>query len=257
MASIPAAPEARVEAARLTGLALADLNRRLAGILPRIILPGVPEDQAPTLVAGLEALGFAALSFAPAMVPGDADRIVAHKVHLGRDEIVFEDAQGNRHVCRAGSLSLLQRGSRSEKTSTTTTSSSRKLDVGRAILSGGVLLTRKVETKTVRTTETEEAFLLVARGQGAAAGDDVIIHERRLDYRFLGAEMQPSSRANLELLWGKLRALAPQAATDERVARPGFVRSLPLTAADPVDLALYLVALARLKEGTGPHSAPR
>jgi hypothetical protein len=60
----------------------------------------------------------------------------------------------------------------------------------------------------------------------------------------MGAEMQPSSRANLERLWAWLSRLAPPGALDERVARPGFVTGLPATAADPVDLALFLVALA-------------
>jgi hypothetical protein len=31
------------------------------------------------------------------------------------------------------------------------------------------------------------------------------------------------------------------------VAKPGFVSGLPLTASDPVDLALYLVTLARTR----------
>jgi len=65
------------------------------------------------------------------------------------------------------------------------------------------------------------------------------------DYRFLGADKQPASHANLERTLVRLRALAPAAPVDDRVAKPGFVGGLPLTSCDPVDLALYLVTLAR------------
>jgi hypothetical protein len=60
--------------------------------------------------------------------------------------------------------------------------------------------------------------------------------------------MQPSSHSNFELVWRRLSQLAPAGVMDDRVGKPGFVGGLPATAADPVDLALYLVALARTRE---------
>ena len=43
---------------------------------------------------------------------------------------------------------------------------------------------------------------------GATEQPDIIIYERRIDYRFLGADMLPSSRGNLELVCARLRTLA-------------------------------------------------
>ena len=125
------------------------------------------------------------------------------------------------------------------------TTSERRFAPVKALLSGGLLLTKKVERTAVKTSEHPEWFVLVQRNDG---GPDIIIYERRIDYRFLGAEMLPSSRGNLELVFARLRALAPGVATDDRVGQPGFVAGLPACRADPVDLALVLVALARLKE---------
>jgi hypothetical protein len=123
-------------------------------------------------------------------------------------------------------------------------SSERKLDMGKAILTGGLALTSKVEKTTTKRQESRESMLLVQRSDGEP---DLIVYERRLDYRFLGSDKQPASHANLELTLQRLRALAPGAPLDDRVARPGFVMGLPLTQADPLDLALFLVSLARTR----------
>jgi hypothetical protein len=106
------------------------------------------------------------------------------------------------------------------------------------------MLTSKIQKQSVRTQESREAFLLLQRNDGEP---DAIIYERRVDYRFLGADKQPASHANLERTLARLRALAPAAPVDDRVAKPGFVSGLPLTSSDPVDLALYLVTLARTR----------
>jgi hypothetical protein len=246
---VPVEPTARLAAARLTGLAPADFDRRLVGVLPRILLTGATPEQADRLAPALEELGFAVLCFAPEAVPGDEDRVIAHRLEVAGGELVVEDAAGNRQRCPAGAVALLQRAVRVRHSSWKTKQVDRKLDIGKAILSGGLMLTRKVERTTVHHRESEEALLLVERADGAP---DILIPERGMDYRFLGADMLPSSRANLERVWGRLRELAPQAAVDERMARPAFVSSLPLTAVDPVDLGLYLVSLSRTRQSAGP-----
>jgi hypothetical protein len=244
IARIPDDAQARTQAAQVTGLALADLNRRLAGTLPRVLFPGLPDDEAARIEAGLQALGFGVLAFDVAVVPGDSERVVARRIELVPGALVATDAQGNAHRCPAADIAVLQRGARVSATTETVKTSERQIAVGRAVLSGGLLLTKKVEKTAVKTTESTDFFLLVQRAGGEP---DLMLYERRLDYRALGAEMQASSRANLELLWTRLRALAP-AAADDRVGRPGFVKGLPATSADPLDLAVYLVALARRRE---------
>jgi hypothetical protein len=241
IAGMPDRPEARAQAAAATGLALADLNRRLAGTLPRVLFPGLPDEKVAPAVDALERLGFAVLVADPAVVPGDDERIIARRIELSAGAVSVTDAKGVDHRCPASAIDLLQRGVRVTASTENVTTSERKLAVGRAILSGGLMMTRKTEKTTVKTTESAEPFLLVQRGDGQP---DIVVYERRIDYRSLGAQMQPASRANLELVWAHLRALAP-AAVDDRVGRPGFVTGLPATSADPVDLALFLVALAR------------
>ncbi len=245
VARLAPSPEAAKRAAEVTGLAPADLSRRLVGILPRVLLPAAPADRAEELAVSLEELGFTVFTCDATAAPGDDDRVVARAIEIGSAGFVAIDGQGRRHDCPARAITCFQRGARVTRKSETVKTSERRLDIGKAVLSGGLMLTTKVEKTSVKTTLAQEPFVLVERRDGEP---DVIIYERRMDYRFLGADMQPTSRGNLERLIARLRALAPAAAFDERLARPGFIAGLPLTSTDPVDLALFLVTLARTRE---------
>ena len=241
----PADGEARAAAARVTGLALADVNRRLAGVLPRVLTAAADPDQAQAMASALELAGFAPVVFDPALVPDDEQRLLPRQLRVESAGLVAVDDRGIEHPCPAAAIDLAQRGIRSTRSSMKVKTTERRLDIGRAVLSGGLMLTRKVDKTTVKTTGGDEGFVLIQRNDGAP---DIMLYERRLDYRFLGAEMQPSSHANLQLLWDRLQPLVPAGGTDERVGRPGFISGLPATSADPLDLALHLVALARTRE---------
>jgi hypothetical protein len=241
VAAVPEAADARLLAAKATGLVLADLNRKLAGILPRVLFTGLAAASAPAMIQELEALGFATLTLESGGAPTDGERAIARRVEFANGSVCVTDREGRTHTCPPSSISLLQRGNRSSTTSEKVTTTERKLDVARAVLSGGLLLTKTTEKTSIKTTQNAEAFLLVQRNDGEP---DLMLYERRIDYAGLGREMQPASRGNLETVWTKLKAMAPSL-VDDRVTRPGFVSGLPTTADDPVDLALCLVALAR------------
>lgn len=240
----PDTPDAPAAAARATGLALADVSRRLVGLLPRIVLVEVDRQRIEAARGALEAAGFAAAAFDPEVVPSDADRVIAHRLELAGDAIVVHDRRGATHRCPFGSIRLLQRGTRIASTEVTSKQTTRQLSIGRALLSGGLVLTKQVETTSTKRTEDRDAFLVVHRDDGQP---DLIFYERRLDFGVLGAAKQPSSFANLERLTGLLASHAPHAPLDVRLGQPGFVAGLTRTAADPVDLAVYLVALAHLR----------
>jgi hypothetical protein len=209
-----------------------------------VLLAAAPVDQIGALVDGFESLGFAVFSCDPAAAPRDEDRLLVRGIEVEAGAFAFLDGQGRRHACAGGAVSLIQRGVRVTTTAETVTTSERRLDVGKAILTGGLMVTGKVQRQSVRTEQTREPFVLLERSDGQP---DAIVYERRVDYRFLGADKQPASHANLERTLARLHALAPDAPVDDRVARPGFVSGLPLTSTDPVDLALYLVTLARTR----------
>ncbi len=244
IANTPKDPLARTQAARLVGLPPADFSRRLAGTLPRVLLAAAPVDQVAALVDGFESLGFAAFTCDPATAPSDEDRLLVRGIRVEAGALAFLDGKGEAHPCFGTAVSLIQRGVRVSTTSETVNTTERRLDIGKAVLTGGLMLTSKIQKQSVRTEETREAFLLLQRNDGQP---DAIIYERRVDYRFLGADKQPASYANLEKTLARLRNLAPTVPVDDRATRPGFVSGLPLTSSDPVDLALHLITLARTR----------
>ena len=237
---LPGHPDAITRASQLAGLAPSDGARLLAGTFPRILLRAAPDP--PGLVAALTAEGFLAWASDPGQVPTDARRAIIRSLTWTADGFQAQDAQGGIHVCPFPAVRLLQRGARIRTATEVTTTTARKLDLGRAVLSGGMMLTKKVTQTTEHTTHAKEPFLLVQRNDGSP---DLMMYEHRMSYQCLGPEMGQATLANLLLLAARFQNLCPQAPLDDRVGRPGFVAGLPMMGLDPVDLGLHLVSEAR------------
>jgi hypothetical protein len=248
IAAIPSRADALAQVASTTGISLSDVKLRLAGILPRVLLSHTDAEHVRTLAAELEQHGFVTLACDPAEAPGDKERIVARRLELSPDGFVAIERTQARHPVAADAIALLQRGWRSTTTTGTVTTTERKVALGRAVLSGGLLLTKQVQKSSTQVSESREAFLLVQRVGGEP---DIILYERQLDYRFLGADLQPAAFGNLTLTVDRVRALAPRAPLEQTIAQPGFVQKLaPHAVGDPLDLALHLVRLAHQRQAT-------
>jgi hypothetical protein len=242
VARIPADPAALQRAAAVTGLALADVSRLLAGTLPRILLRATTEGG--RIAAGLEAAGFVAFASEESEVVTDQQRIIARKLELSAEGMVAVDGREVRHECSAEAMSAFLRGLRLVETAEVTKTVERKLDLGKALLTSGLSVTKKVVTTSERTTAAKEPFLLIQRRDGRP---DILLCEPRLNYQCLGPAIQPSTFGNFTALIARLRSLAPHAPLDDRITRPGFMAGLPLMSVDPVDLALFLVSRARAR----------
>lgn len=240
VARIPPGPAALRQAAAIAGLAAADVSRLLAGVLPRILVRATP---AGARIAGeLAAAGFAAFASEESAVLSDKQRVVARDLELSAQGFVAVDGHGERHDCPAASIAAFLRGIRIVETTEVVKTMERKLDLGKALLTSGLSVTRKVVTASERTSSAKEPFVLVQRADG---GPDIMLYQSRLNYRCLARGLQPSAFQNLLALVARLRALAPEAPLDDRITRPGFLAGLPLMALDPVDLAVFLVERAR------------
>lgn len=243
--------EAHRLAASLCGLSAAEVRLRLGGVLPRSLLSDSDGERVAELRRRLDGAGFLTAACAPELVPSDEDRLVARRLEAAPEGLVAYDRGDARELVPRGALRLIQRGLRSTVTSSTQKVTEKKLSLGLAALTGGLVSSRTVERTVTQERESREAFLLLHRSDGP----DVILYERGLDYRFLGASMGPASAANLAATLDWLRAQAPAVPIEDRLLRPGFLRGLPQTAADPVDLALHALLLAHLVSDA--RSAPR
>jgi hypothetical protein len=240
VAKIPPGPAAVQQAAAITGLAAADVSRSLTGLLPRVLVRATAEGA--RIAGALEAAGFAAFAAEESAVPTDSQRVLARNLELSAEGLVAVTGGGQRHECPGAAIGAFLRGNRIVETSELIKTVTRKLDLGKALLTSGLAVTKKVETVSERTTSTKEPFVLVQRRDG---GPDIMLYEHRLNYQCLAPALQPSTYQNLMALLARLRVLAPEAPLDDRITRPGFLAGLPLMALDTVDLALFLVAKAR------------
>jgi hypothetical protein len=246
---VPPSNDAVSRAAQVTGLAPADVQRRLAGILPRVLSVDANADNLRQTGNKLTSLGFVTAVVDTAEVVGDHQRIVARSLSFGAGEIVVSQGTGSetRHGLPLSAIALLQRAVRTSSESKTTTTTERKFAVGRALATGGLAMTKKVDKTVTQTQQSREPFVLLQRNDG---GREVILYEKRLDYRFLGPEMQPTSVGNLDRTLRKIQALVPSVPFDDRAQRPGFASGLPHVGVDPVDLALHMVRVARTLEAS-------
>jgi len=129
-------------------------------------------------------------------------------------------------------------------------SSERKFSLGRAAMSGGVLMTKTVTNSTKHTSEEREQVLYVFR-RGAAP---LLFMQSQTRYDGLGADLRPSQIENFSTLIRLLRERAPNAVYDERLLapRPGLDRvrpgaasgSISSSSSDGIDLLAHLIALA-------------
>jgi hypothetical protein len=244
--SMPTGVDAPKKAVAATGLAPADVSRRLAGVLPRVLLADSNGERLAEAARQLEDAGFRVITCDPASAPDDRTRVVARRLSFEATGLVAHDAAGDVHALPAASISFIQRGHRSVTHTEQEVVRETKVAFAPLLLFGIPWVRRKQEVR-LRTREARDAFVAVHRSDGEP---DLIIYERRLDYRFLGRDMTPSSRANLDLVVRRIQQLAPAAPVDDRIGRPGFVEGLPATSVDPVDLGLFLVLLAHLRVRT-------
>jgi hypothetical protein len=244
IARAPSDPEAQLRAAVATGLAPSDITLRLAGMLPRVLLSDSDGERLRSLASELDAAGFTTICCDPAEAPTDRDRVVAREIAFGAEEVEVVDRAQRRHSCPRAAVGLLQRGCRFVVESEKVTTFERRFAPMRAVLTGGLLATRNVARTEARQQETREPFLVIQRLDHQP---EIVLYERRLNYRFLGAALQPATRTNFALVVQRLRVFLPRAAFDERVAQEGYVKAMPTTVVDAVDLALHLVKLVQLR----------
>ena len=200
-------------AARL-GVVAYDLRLRLAGGLPSLFARVEHEPEASAHVEFLRTRGHGAVACAADAVPGPSDQVVPVDFELQstvlrglsnggrRFEVIYDDILAMVHAACVVS---------SEQTVTT---QEKKLSLGRAVLSGGMVLRKKVDRveKTV-TAEQEPVIYMFCRSQPAP----YVWKERTLRYDGLSEDRQLTTAANFACLSARLRALAPSALHDERL----------------------------------------
>ena len=216
----PNVDEAARALATASGLAHAEARMRLAPEPPALLARMEPA-RAEALRVALRKAGLAVVTV-PLPCPSDEDRTVAHALTFDRSGVTLAPRLGAPFSVAWPEVLAILRGLRLSRTETAERVRARRFSPGRAVLTGGLKLTR-TETSVVRSSEesVEQVILVYERG-----GRVAMLSDRELDFSCLGPTMQPSSTANMAELARRLREGAKGAFYDERLQRLGR-RPLP------------------------------
>jgi hypothetical protein len=216
-ADLEAAVSALVASAAMTH---AEARMRLAPE-PPALLARVPAEDAGRVVTELLRAGLPALAL-DEDVPSDSDRFQVRSFAFEPGAGHFTSRTGEPLAVPWDDVRLVLRGVRASRTTTEHTETRRTLAPGRAVLTGGLALTKKT-TSTVRNVQEdfEQLFLL-----HTGAGSRLILAEQALELSGLGPLLQPARTANLGVLAQELWRHTPGAFHDDRLLRLGR-RALP------------------------------
>jgi hypothetical protein len=121
--------------------------------------------------------------------------------------------QGEERRLPLSAAFALVRANHVTRTEDTVVEKSRKISIGRAALTGGLLATKTTTTESRRVTNERESVLYVFRGDGAPW----LLASTQMRYDGLAHDMKISKMENFEVLIRTLRERAPSAAFDARL----------------------------------------
>jgi hypothetical protein len=161
----------------------------------------------------LREAGFQALVLGQDDVETDRTRIIVGKFFFRDREMGFEGRTGGPMSIAYDLIKVIIRGIRIIKTTETETVKDRKFDAGRAILTGGLSLTKSVSLRQQNVSEVREGFVHLYPDKQLP----IVFLESALQYDSLGPSLQPSRAANFAFLAAELKRRCAGAVYDDRL----------------------------------------
>jgi hypothetical protein len=232
------------------GVTAYEARQRLIGGGPAVVATFADPQQARALAAKLQQGGLATFAVDAAAVRFCTDCFAVRRFLPGDHSIRVETSEGRSRDIAHAEIELLLRTSRITAHAETETTVGRKFSLGRAALTGGLAVTRKVKRQAEVTAEERDEELYLFAGNGAP----VVFAGNSMHYEGLGATMKPSREMNFHHLVTELLRLCPGAGYDDRLARrAGQVHLLgPLLAPEAfLPLAVEILARSLRRSGDG------
>lgn len=186
---------------------------RAPGSGPSVVAVFAEQERAERLAVRLRTGGFHTAILNAVEIEAEAGHVNVKKVDLGKQELRIDSREGGSLILAYPDIDLVVRGTCISRSETTETVKSRSLSMGKALLSGGMMITKT--TKSVRevTTEQREGFFSLY----AKEGPPLFFRENGLVYESLGPALRPSRAANFAYLVSEIRRRCPYARYDERL----------------------------------------
>lgn len=186
---------------------------RIPGTGPLVVAVFAEPEPAERQAEKLGTAGFHVTFLTAGEISAEAGRSPVRRFSLGEETLHAEPLQGGSLDIPYDDIRLVLRGTSVVRNTSTETVKNRSFNLGRAVLSSGLMLTKT--TKTVReiTHEAREGFCVLYAADGTA----LTFNEKGLVYDSLGPARQPASAANFSYLVGEFRRRCGDALYDERL----------------------------------------
>ncbi len=171
------------------------------------------EERALQMAEKLRSAGFSAVILAEAEIAAELSPLIVRKFALSEHELAVVSETGQSLRIPFQQIRLILRGIGIIRGTSTEIVKDRSLSLGRAVMSGGLLLTKT--TKTVKEIATEERsafFNLYAEGNPV-----MVFRENAIVFDSLGPALQASRALNFTYLIAELRRSCQNALYDERL----------------------------------------
>ncbi len=185
----------------------------LRGAMPVVVLRTDDKARALALLAQLRSRGHDAVAVdaanvvaSDAMTPirafrFDAEALVLYGPHMAEVRLAYAELVA---ILRANHIARAETIEKEKKT---------VISVGRAVMSGGMVATKKVEREKITRSEDREPVVYVFRRDG----EPCLLRANHARYEGLGAELRATANENVQTFVRLLRTYAPAAVVDERL----------------------------------------
>jgi hypothetical protein len=199
------------------GLFPYDLRVRLNGPIPVIVARMPEREAASALQAKLRGWGHGAVGCEDNKVTAGAAMLQVREFRFEGERLAVDVAGGGTGVgaeVEAGEVFMLIHAMAVSEQHQTQETSKQQFSAARAVLSGGLVMSRTVaSTSHANAAGFEERIYLFRR----SFADSILFCQHQLHYSGLGDAMSRSSHDNFAELTRRLRAFAPLACYDDRL----------------------------------------
>lgn len=254
----PAALESEATAlAPALGLGIYEARLALAAAPPTVLLSTEDTGRARDLAVLLRTRGHGAVACDASAVASSDRMVTPRELRFEADRLVVDGGGVSDHATPWKDVLLLVEATHAREEESTEEHTVRKFDLGRAVLTGGIVRNRSTTATSRQASEERERVLYVVVGD---AGRHVLLRENRLRYGGLGDRMGRTVGESFTALRAMLRERAAGARFDDRLVRArraasrvqitGTSRAPTVSRSNAwdTDVAVHLLAVAHLQD---------
>ncbi len=228
---------------RALGITVFEVQQRIICGCPTVLASFADPQQAFVSVKKLNQIGIATMVIDTTEVRSRTERIIVRHFELNESSLHIETSDRRSADIPYDKIDVLLPTTSTLTYSETRTTTERKFSLGKTILTGGILMSKKVKHQQETTTEKYKKvlYLYVRKRQ-----QPVVFSQDGITYDGFGEAMKISLELNFAYLISELHRLSPGAAYDDRLLkRIGQVRLLGPTLNPETNIDLAVEILVR------------